>query len=38
MNLSDSVQIIRVGCPAHNCGGRFLFVSQLEVLNGYVPS
>ena len=30
MSLSRSVQKIRVGCPAHNCGGRCLLIAHVE--------
>jgi len=30
MSLSDSVQKIRVGCPAHNCGGRCLLIAHVQ--------
>jgi anaerobic dimethyl sulfoxide reductase subunit A len=30
MSLSSSVQTIRVGCPAHNCGGRCLLIAHVQ--------
>ncbi len=30
MSFSHSVQKIRVGCPAHNCGGRCLLIAHIE--------
>jgi anaerobic dimethyl sulfoxide reductase subunit A len=30
MSLPHSVQKIRVGCPAHNCGGRCLLIAHIE--------
>ncbi len=30
MKLSPSVQKIRVGCPAHNCGGRCLLIAHVN--------
>ena len=30
MSLPDSVQKIRVGCPAHNCGGRCLLIATVR--------
>ena len=30
MSPFDSVQKIRVGCPAHNCGGRCLLVAHVQ--------
>jgi len=30
MSFSQSVQKIRVGCPAHNCGGRCLLIAHIK--------
>ena len=30
MSLSSPVQKIRVGCPAHNCGGRCLLIAHVQ--------
>jgi len=30
MSLSSSIQKIRVGCPAHNCGGRCLLIAHVQ--------
>ena len=30
MSVNHSVQKIRVGCPAHNCGGRCLLIASIE--------
>jgi len=30
MSFSQSVQKIRVGCPAHNCGGRCLLIANIK--------
>jgi anaerobic dimethyl sulfoxide reductase subunit A len=29
-NLSKDIQKIRVGCPAHNCGGRCLLIAHVQ--------
>src|SRR5512142_3070082 len=30
MDISSKERIVRVGCPAHNCGGRCLLVAHIQ--------